>query len=642
MPVADQIGTGWNGTPIGAAESIDIRVSKLTAHTAVAQERRVADDELGLGPRRRDGGAFVVVGEDRVAQLDVVEGLQHRVARVAVAVVQHPLDVADPDRDARQLLRVRVDLDPQHVVRVHPRELAGDAQPLRAPPDRLVLQVLEQSQRHVQEVARPARRVQHSHRPQPLEERAPLRLGVPLPRREPLAAAAIERERGRLLPARQLLDARLHRRELAAQRVYHHRLDDHQDLLVVRVVRAQLPALVRVQPALEQRAENRRLHPRPVEQRRVVHRAQLLGGARDHLGVVEEPAVEPLDAHVAVEAVGVAVRHAQEQLAQAAVERPGVAPARLDHLGQHALRQQPGVLGEEAEDDAVEVVGDRLRLVPALVHRLRDLGEARRGQLRDLVGRLLGPERLRLDHDRAEHAERLGGLVAAGPELVERDGEHGGPGAGEVGVDLDAVHVANDERGRVLEVLAVVEELLVRGGEVGVRALVLPPEVPALPDVGPALTARTQPLRARLERVGLAGGVGFIGRGHVQQAAEVDEVLLRGGALAARVLAPLGGERGRRGVGRRAHGPPSYRDRNGRRSLGHAVLPAALAPSHPSGPLAPVCGGEGEGEGVRSRPAPHSGADASMRRRTLTPRPLPQCGRGSRIPRGRGEGIGAC
>ena len=119
----------------------------------------------------------------------------------------------------------------------------------------------------------------------------------------------------------------------------------------------------------------------------------------------------------------------------------------------------------------------------------------------------------------------------------------GGARAGEVGVDLDAVHVADDERGRVLQILAVVEQLAVRRREVGVRALVLPAEVTALPDVGPALPARAQALGARLE--GVVGARGqVVGCPHAEHPAEIDEVLLRRRLLAASALAPLGGELG--------------------------------------------------------------------------------------------------
>ena len=72
-------------------------------------------------------------------------------------------------------------------------------------------------------------------------------------------------------------------------------------------------------------------------------------------------------------------------------------------------------------------------------------------------------------------------------------------------------------------------------------ALVLPGEAVALPHVGP--TGATGVLaRASLEAVVLAGGVGIGGRRLAEQAAEIDEVLLRRGALRQLRRPPLGDE----------------------------------------------------------------------------------------------------
>ncbi len=102
--------------------------------------------------------------------------------------------------------------------------------------------------------------------------------------------------------------------------------------------------------------------------------------------------------------------------------------------------------------------------------------------------------------------------------------------AGEVGVDFEAVEVADDQQRRVFEVFAVLEELLVGGGEVFVLAFVFPAEVAAHPDVGPALAA-VGFLDAALERVPRAFGVGGGRLGLAEQVAEVEEVLLAGAAL---------------------------------------------------------------------------------------------------------------
>ena len=78
------------------------------------------------------------------------------------------------------------------------------------------------------------------------------------------------------------------------------------------------------------------------------------------------------------------------------------------------------------------------------------------------------------------------GVGEPGRTLVRLDNR---PQFLEVGVDLEAVEVADDQQRRVLEVLAVVQELLVGGLQVLVLALVLPGEVAALPDVGEAVPA---------------------------------------------------------------------------------------------------------------------------------------------------------
>ena len=125
-----------------------------------------------------------------------------------------------------------------------------------------MLQVLERVQRQIKEVAGAAGRVEHREAPQTFEEGAqqPLRLGKPArPRRFRLGRARAVETGGNLglrsLPFR----------EPGAD---DHRLDDAHDLVAVGVVRAELRALVRVEPALEERAQYRGVDLRPVERRR--------------------------------------------------------------------------------------------------------------------------------------------------------------------------------------------------------------------------------------------------------------------------------------------------------------------------------------------------------------------------------------
>ncbi len=115
-------------------------------------------------------------------------------------------------------------------------------------------------------------------------------------------------------------------------------------------------------------------------------------------------------------------------------------------------------------------------------------------------------------------------------EAGELEGVDALDGAGEVGVDFNAVEVADHEERRVFEVLAVLEELAVGGGEVFVLAFVFPAEVAAHPNVGPAVAALGFS-HAAFERIPGAFGVGSGGFGLAQQVAEVEEVLLAGAAL---------------------------------------------------------------------------------------------------------------
>ena len=136
----------------------------------MAQKRRVAHDELRRRPLRFRRIVGVAQVQYRVGLADGVQRRQDGPLRVREPVGLVPLDVADPQRRPRQFRRVVVDLQPQHLVRLHPRRQPQP--PLRRRVvDDLLLQVQQRPQRDVQEVAAAARRVQHLHRRQPLPER---------------------------------------------------------------------------------------------------------------------------------------------------------------------------------------------------------------------------------------------------------------------------------------------------------------------------------------------------------------------------------------------------------------------------------------------------------------------------------------
>lgn len=166
------------------------------------------------------------------------------------------------------------------------------------------------------------------------------------------------------------------------------------------------------------------------------------------------------------------------------------------------------------------------------------------GELAELLGRLLGDA---LDRRARPERHRVGphpaqGVDAAGiRERREVDDVLGLGGVGEVGADDDPVEIGDDQQRRVFEVVLVPQELVVGLVEVLVRPLVLPGEVTAIPDVGPPLAAGRFG-GALLEGVGRAVLVDLGRRRHIQDAAELEEVLLRGGALGAGDAGPVANE----------------------------------------------------------------------------------------------------
>lgn len=70
-------------------------------------EWRIPDDRVHCRPL----GLAPVLVQQRVPVLDVVQAREDRVTAAVVAVLEHPLDLTDPDRDPGELGGVCVDLD---------------------------------------------------------------------------------------------------------------------------------------------------------------------------------------------------------------------------------------------------------------------------------------------------------------------------------------------------------------------------------------------------------------------------------------------------------------------------------------------------------------------------------------------------
>lgn len=103
-------------------------------------------------------------------------------------------------------------------------------------------------------------------------------------------------------------------------------------------------------------------------------------------------------------------------------------------------------------------------------------------------------------------------------------------GAGEVGVDFEAVEIADDEQRRIGERFAVLQKLLIGFAEVFVLALVFPAEEAAPPDVREALPARFL-VHALLKGVPLAFRVRIRWSRLAEQRTDVQKVFLTGGVL---------------------------------------------------------------------------------------------------------------
>jgi len=179
-----------------------------------------------------------------------------------------------------------------------------------------------------------------------------------------------------------------------------------------------------------------------------------------------------------------------------------------------------------------------LRVVPASGQALGEIGKARGGLGGDVLRGAAGTEALGCLPRPAQALADLGVAQVLQLEDVAFAGR-----AGEMGVDFDALAVADDEQRRVVQRQRVGHELAQRGGQVAPRGLVFPGEAAALPHVGPAVFAAGF-FQAALEAVGL--GVG--GFWHIQEPAQVDEMRLRAGALGQAVGRAAGGPFGDEGL----------------------------------------------------------------------------------------------
>ena len=427
-------------------------------------------------------------------------------------MAEHPLNLADPHRQPRQFCRVGIEFDPQNGLRANGGKSALQAQRLGLQ-HHLMFEVLERPQRHIEKIARTTRRVQHPERPQPFQKT--------LQRLFSLDSFG-------LLRGQQLGYIGLDRRPFRPQRVTNHRLDQPANGGRIGIVRAQLRPLVRVQAPLEQRAENRRLNRRPVQRRCRMQRVQIGRFQRQTILVIEQPAVEPGNPF---KPESPTLAHRSKQIAGQTwkVRRR---PSRFLHQrAEQPIRQQPDVLGEQAEQQPGHEMRDRLRRMTALAQALRQTAQQRRGGLRHCLPRPGRLQPLRFQKRPAQEIQP-GGIG----QIVQRQPMGGVDRVREIGVNLNRLHVRDDQQHRVFQRQGVLLQLPKRRRQILVFALVLPGETMPAPDIGPPLAAAGL-LRPLLEGEPLPARV-FLQRGlEAQQATQGDEMTLGAAALGERTLA---------------------------------------------------------------------------------------------------------
>ncbi|MBE0656239.1 MAG: hypothetical protein IH602_01035 [Bryobacteraceae bacterium] len=125
------------------------------------------------------------------------------------------------------------------------------------------------------------------------------------------------------------------------------------------------------------------------------------------------------------------------------------------HLSEEAFGEEIDVLGEEAEQDASDEVGDGVGVVVAYVAKgLGEFAELRGGVGGEGFAGDAGAEGFGVGESGFEEGAGLGF-----EQVIEADVVDLLDGVGEVGMDSEGLHVGDDEEGRVFKVVGVVEEL---------------------------------------------------------------------------------------------------------------------------------------------------------------------------------------
>ena len=192
----------------------------------------------------------------------------------------------------------------------------------------------------------------------------------------------------------------------------------------------------------------------------------------------------------------------------------------FQHAGEHGIGEQPNILRKHAEDEPVDEMRDGLGIMAACAKPLRQAGELLRGFFRQ---RLAGFARLQPFRVTEHPFETLPLLRFM--QIIEREFMNLLDRIGPVRMNAKPLHVANDQERRIFKGNGILLQLHISGLQVLMLALILPAEIPTLPDIRPAV-APSKLGRAALEAIPFPLGVGIRRSALFQQPAQVDEMLL--------------------------------------------------------------------------------------------------------------------
>jgi hypothetical protein len=274
--------------------------------------------------------------------------------------------------------------------------------------------------------------------------------------------------------------------------------------------------------------QNRRVDRLPIEPRGGCQLGERDEVQRQHVVIVEQPAVEPRDRLWAEGSVPIC--HGAEQLAQHGFAQIRLLCRLVEQVGEKPVGQEVDVLGEQAEHQLVDEMRDPpLVILPA--QQQSDPREAGGGLRRYALAGRVRPQPLGMQKAVAQQPP-----LWRVTEIAELNNVLLGDRVGEIPVDTNFLHVRHDQERRIAERIGVLLQLRVGLDEVLCVALVFPNEAAVPPDIG--IARLVADLAGVLLEIVTAPPRLF----DAKQIAQIEEMLLGRRAFRAGIAAPFGVE----------------------------------------------------------------------------------------------------